>query len=363
MNTICKLFVAVSMLLVTFISGAVFAQNGVYVDYTPRGVDSDSQVYFSESIQMKGSCTLRYNEIGCVRFEFVIPLAISDGSTHQLNVEGGFRGGSRPISAPRPSYAHLPYFGYWYSTYKDNGGNSTITAEVADHVNTAFVVGFLTGGADPWSDVKDLLNEAKSRGMKAVLTVPAWGANGAGGLSDCPLNSDWMQRLSSWSTAINPYVSDGTIVALFVIDEPKANCIAPTSTVNAFTKSLQPTLPIWINMYGGDIAGAWPSGFDWISFDLYGQPFSVVENTFYLMKSRLQAGQRTLLFPEGSNDSSPADDMLMAQYADDYLRLAQDTSVIGVFPFLWRHTNYIGISSFPIAQARYKTFGQSFVGR
>jgi hypothetical protein len=335
--------------------------DGIVSQHT-RGGYNDFNLYYIDGMPIRGKCSAQQSPDYCSAYSFSLPLAFWGGNTHTITADGGFPP-PQNFSEPKPSYTHMQYFGYWYSTYKDGGGNSTVTGEVANHANTAVVFAFVIPGADPWQSTRELLNEVRSRGMKAILSIPVWGAYGDGNLYNCPLNSDWTQRLTSWSAAITPYVNDGTIVAFLSIDEPRGSCVAAASTVISYVKPLLPTVPIWTNMGEADVEGAWPIGTDWISFDQYGQDFSVIKNRFAGMKARLAPGQRTVLITEATNYAVPADDYLLASIADDYLNLARDTSVIAVIPFMWRPNNLIGVSNLPITKARYTTFGQSFVGQ
>jgi hypothetical protein len=278
---------------------------------------------------------------------------------------------------------------YWYSTFKDNGQNSTITAEVSGHANTALVVGFLNANAagsyddiysaSTWSSIIDLLAETKSRGMRALLSIPIWGTYGDGNTNNCPFANNWQARLNAFAQNIQPYVLDGTIAAFIVIDEPLGVCVQRAGDVITYAKTnpIIGGLPYWVNMHPDNYTGAWPTGVDWVSTDLYTKygyttDFSLEVAAFNHIKSRLGVNQRMVLIPEawshsGLNPTTSGGlaswDGLLELKADLNFELAKDSSVVAIVPFIWRLPNSYGVSDLPRTKQRYVTFGQQFLGR
>ena len=124
-----------------------------------------------------------------------------------------------------------------------------------DLLNSVYTGSKRGGGITP-SNVLSLLSEARSRGARIVLKMSM-------GADSYIQNSDGTFSLSKWKSLVDrfksvnlgPYISDGTLIGHFIIDEPHRAAkwggkVIPQATVEAmaqYSKQTWPTLNTFVH--------------------------------------------------------------------------------------------------------------------
>lgn len=251
---------------------------------------------------------------------------------------------------------HLQYYGY----YANNG----YVGENYDHTNITFIGVWTSDVNQATSIILSELASAKSKGIKAIVTVsPFLFSNGGG---NCPFGNQ-PSSAQYWSAFVSKLVADGylvpgnpsasTVAAFYPVDEPDGcglgdvNGAANPALVNAISTIRNnsntanfPVAAIFSSNYASAARGI--QLYDWVGYDNYSlkdwnyvSSFDQFEN--YVNLSR----QRTILVPQaatgGPLNNQPDDPSIMLSAAES------DSSVIMLMPFLWAHDGMYGTKDIP----------------
>lgn len=206
---------------------------------------------------------------------------------------------------------HLQYYGY----YANNG----YVGENYDHTNITFIGVWTSDVNQATSIILSELASAKSKGIKAIVTVsPFLFSNGGG---NCPFGNQ-PSSAQYWSAFVSKLVADGylvpgnpsasTVAAFYPVDEPDGcglgdvNGAANPALVNAISTIRNnsntanfPVAAIFSSNYASAARGI--QLYDWVGYDNYSlkdwnyvSSFDQFEN--YVNLSR----QRTILVPQAA---------------------------------------------------------------
>jgi hypothetical protein len=302
----------------------------------------------------------------------------------EIQVSGTASSTQTPIDPACPGlYAghDVRRFGYFASAfiYGDH------TPAIAPHSNVTWASksGWISASTEPTNPAGDIarLESAKANDTKAILSIPGVFLD-----KNLRLRPDYAANWRQYSAAIAPYVQH--VAAFYPLDEPYmvgekygitlAEMQKALETINASIESTFPGVPIAVIFNGAEITSTLviPKGYDWIGFDCYGSfddckghPIPWYVST---LKSRMTAGQRLFLVPDGSiptpKDTLPSlqQQLDLVTRIDRYYDLARrDSRVIGMFPFLWQRLvgpagqwDWAGTSEMPIVKEKYQSIGR-----
>jgi hypothetical protein len=269
------------------------------------------------------------------------------------------------------------YFGYFMSGQICGNAND----EVYDHSNLVWVhIVFVDDS--PQAFIAEL-EKAKARGLAVVADVrPAFWAQ----MLD--LHPSYESRWKTTEQFIRPYVEDGTIVALFHVEEPDGYVIngfieqslawSRMETVNSVIKKSFPETPITVTFNGWSLRdeyASWmriPEGFDWISYDCYWgwddcYGISVPEYVKRLKKLRTSSQQKLAMIPQGLMYISGMSPETIAAAVDNARRHFQlfesDSDFVAMMPFRWQSCeDWPGVRDIPELRAAYREIGMKFKG-
>jgi hypothetical protein len=293
-------------------------------------------------------------------------------------MSGSYTFASCQINVP----SHSIYFGYI-----NNGGFSGDKADYLPELVGTNNVAMIQDG----NDLVDKIKEAKEDGMYVIVNVPNEFFRFANGTIS--LAPDYRMRWNALAAKIRPYVDDGTIVGFFPLDEPyweasnfNASNVDNTkdkirNAIESANSAIKATFPQIITMV---IFSAYeverisdgslhiPAGYDWIGFDCYGAFRTGCDGHsipwfFNVLKSKITATQHLILVPGAFVSGSNAETGQNALIAtiDQYIKLAKDASIIGIFPFAYQPypgappTTYFA-KDLPLVAKRYKSIFLSY---
>lgn len=247
---------------------------------------------------------------------------------------------------------HLQYFGFYANAIN---GLPDVTAEIAPFSNISWIAG----------DAGDITKivEAKSLGLKVIYGVQNVFLNGDYALLTNKLdNANYLDKWNAVARDLQPFVSDGTIVAFYPLDEPynlpKRNGRSirevrdMLETIAATIKGTFPQVNLAVT-FGRGLESATvplPRNFDWFGFDAYDCWDSCPPSNLSApeLLDRLQSllpshNSKLFLVPDtwkstaGAPNSTQVSNMITL--FNKFLNLAQNRNrVIGIFNFIYQDT-------------------------
>lgn len=241
--------------------------------------------------------------------------------------------------------AQIQYYGY-------AAVSDIYNLRALDRYTNVAEVGFDWQLSPDSSQHSQLLSAVSSRGLKLLVDVGGviWDPNVTPQFSQ--LRADWQSRLDLYLQTNSPWLTQGELVAMSVLDEPAVHSadLSQYEQAASYLKSKLPWIKIWLVEYGGSV-GYYASSaqqahlglVDWIGIDEYEEYPSNPTFTSHLnaLKSYLP-GRRTFYAMDAFWDQghysayggTTAD--VLAQVANDYYSVASnDPSTILIGMVSW----------------------------
>lgn len=239
--------------------------------------------------------------------------------------------------------AHLKYFGYYAS-----GANS----EVASHSNVYWI---LDGQGANTEAILAQLKKSKEDGLKAIVSLSGYFFQPDFNLKD---PAEYNQNWNTLAAQISTYVTDGTILAFYPLDEPynkleknkktKKQMRQMLETIGSTIKTTFPgsLVAVIFGVDGNGFSGQVPRNYDWIGFDVYDCWDNCVGKSipqiYEELKSNLtSAEQKIFLVPDAWKWSlgqpSKSEVKKMITLFNKYVAFAKKKArIIGMFNFIYQ---------------------------
>lgn len=319
-------------------------------------------------------------------------------------------------AVPVQASTSLKYFGY----FGDPENGTSLAGPYKDYANLVWLGSnqYDTGicGVSPGNDKTCLIKAAVAHGQKVILALEVnllfstYPVGGYVNLCDPQIIpaciKDYIGNWNDYKQYIKPYVDDGSIVALYIIDEPLLYYGDPDyvrqgiygtayENLDLVTKLIKqdfPNLPLATTLLPSDIMKlpnfpsfsepvGIPPGFDWLGFDCYGDWNNCygsgisITQLHNALKAQLRPGQKMFLVPDAflyvdanykvGDTPSPSGVASLLTRVNNYYELAKnDPDVVAMFPYKW--DNYDGLGhltakDIPQIAARYEQIGREIV--
>jgi len=325
------------------------------------------------------------------------------------------------FSAHASEAGHLKYFGYF-------GDGEAAADSYKDYANVVWLYSnqYNTGicGVSPGNDITCQIEAAVAHGQKVILRLGTYlffDNKPAGYSTLCDHQivqsciNDYTENWNSYKQYIKPYVDNGSIIALYVFDEPVlyygdpdlvARGVYDTmyeklDTVTKLIKKDFPNLPLATTLLPSDVMkltfenippqvqksnGEYissfqeplsiPSGFDWLGFDCYSDWNNCYHSGVSItqlhdaLKGKISSTQKLFLVPDGFQYVDENNNYLygginsLLGRIDNYYQLAKnDSAVVAVFPWKWNGdgAGHLYAKDIPLVAAKYEAIGREII--
>ena len=270
----------------------------------------------------------------------------------------------------------LDNFGYFASSFS-NVGKGDYSDEVSDHSNILWT-------RAETDSISQKLNHTRAVGMKAIAVLENWVFFD----DNMNLRTDYQTRWNDYADQIRPYIIDGTVKAIYPVDEPYLQASTAGTSISAMKVTLDkvistirgsfPNTPIAVIFSYLELIDSQvliPTGYNWVGFDCYSDSFyqcngSAPLHYLDVLKSKKTTSQKIILVPFGSVAKAPVDsvptaddDLRISDAVDGYIQWSiTDPEIIGMYPFLWEDNYdglnyYHGTNGLPNLRAKFTALG------
>jgi hypothetical protein len=258
----------------------------------------------------------------------------------------------------------LRYFGYFAARITASGGNHL--AEVRSRSNLDWVQ-----ISEPDRYAPEVLDGCNPRGCIVSTGNEFFRGCDSVHSPSCELHPDYKARWARLAAAVRSRI--GRVGAFYLMDEPQWRGATPAELHTAATtiRATYPQIPVMMVEAGPQVSSSLqvPTSVNWVGFDWYCQPFSIVQRTLATLSSRIHPSQSLFLLPEAAplpacgGAAGHATDAEIAPLQYQYLQLAaSNPRVIGLLAFGFWTSGY-GSAQLPRTVAAHRDIYARIAGR